>query len=334
MAAFKVRNLEPEELTIWDSFVDSSPQGSVFSKSIWLDAVSDNYRVLGCFKNGELLGGIALVQKKIGWINTLRVPVLTPFQGIIFGHNPKMSDLRRTSIQHEIINNILNFLDKRYKRIVFNNYYSLKDVRPFIWKGYDVTVKYSFTIDLAEPDKLLQNMESRTRYEIKKGERNGIVVFKDNDIEKFDDLHRLVYEKQRKKCPVSTQQLHRIHNILSLRDICNIYFAANKDGTLCSAIFIVTDKDVAYYLMGASHPDFRANGSTSLALWTAIKELSTKFREFDLVGANIPSIAMFKRGFGGKLKSYYRIEKINSIPLYFVFKGLETLRFLRSRMCR
>ena len=51
-----IRRVQRDE---WDSFVESSPQGTIFSKSIWLDLFDADYNIWGYYKNNNLLGGTA-----------------------------------------------------------------------------------------------------------------------------------------------------------------------------------------------------------------------------------------------------------------------------------
>ena len=60
MGNFKFRNLEKNEYEMWNEFVDKSPQGSIFAKTFWLDAVGTKYNILGCFDKGDRLVAVCL----------------------------------------------------------------------------------------------------------------------------------------------------------------------------------------------------------------------------------------------------------------------------------
>ena len=62
--------------------------------------------------------------------------------------------------------------------------------------------------------------------------------------------------------------------------------------------------------MAGADPSHRDSGATSLLYWK-VMEGTTRAR-FDFVGANLASIAFFKRGFGGDLVPYFATEGFGS----------------------
>ena len=48
------------EYAKWDALVAVSPQGSLFSKSWWLEAIGGEIRILGYYESGRLIAGIPL----------------------------------------------------------------------------------------------------------------------------------------------------------------------------------------------------------------------------------------------------------------------------------
>ena len=81
------------------------------------------------------------------------------------------------------------------------------------------------------------------------------------------------------------------------------------------AIVAWINKEKAYWLMAGSTARGKKKGIPSLLLWQIIEDLHKMgFKELDMVGANTPSIAFFKRGFGGKLTEEEKIwERLHEI---------------------
>ncbi len=323
--------MQTNESNLWNEFVDNSPQGSICSKTFWLNCVCEKYNIVGCFKNDELVGGIAFEEKKVMGFSALRSPMLTQSLGIIYKDNSAMNPIKRISLERDILEEILSLLESRYKRIAINNHFTVQDIRTFTWRDYRPFIRYSYIIDLTEINITYSNFESRNKGDIKKSKKNDIEIFSTDNVKLFFDLHKLTYERQNLKCPISYSKTKIIFTALNTLSKCKIYFAKDPQGNICSTIFVAWDNDVAYYLMGASHPNFRSYGSVSLALWTAMQELAEMgIKHFDLYGANTPSIAFFKRGFGGELKQYYRLEKYNSRFLYLTAQGFEIFKFITN----
>jgi hypothetical protein len=324
---FDIRYLATQEYSDWDQFTDHSPQGTLFSKSYWLESVSDSFRIVGCFRDQELIGGIAFEEQKLSGMKFLRNPQLTQFIGFHFLDNSKMNHFRKESLERDIILDTLDFLEPKYKRIAINNHYSINDIRMFTWRNYNPVVRYSFLINLSSRDDLLKEMEQRTRYNIKKSEKKGIQIISEDNLSNFHNLHEMTYKRQGLKCPVSESWLKKIYQNLKSLNKCRIYFARDAAGTILSTAFIVWDGEIAYYLMGAVNYEMRDQGSANLLLWKVMMDLKEmSVRCFDLYGANTPSIALFKRGFGGKLRAYYRVRKINSSLMNLLFNVVESIK--------
>ena len=80
----KVRLLTEDERSLWDNYVDESPQGTVFHKSFWLEASGRKYVIYGYFRGGELYAGICLTYITKFGINVASQPEMTPYSGVLF----------------------------------------------------------------------------------------------------------------------------------------------------------------------------------------------------------------------------------------------------------
>jgi hypothetical protein len=78
-----VRYLRQNEFALWDEFVDISPQGSLFVRSWWLQAVGKETRVLVCIRNGRIVAGIPLLFENRYGLKVCRMPKLTPIWGVL-----------------------------------------------------------------------------------------------------------------------------------------------------------------------------------------------------------------------------------------------------------
>lgn len=264
-----------------------------------------SFQILGCYRGGELVAGLPFETVQIGPIRIVKNPKLTQFLGVLF--HPGIQD---ESIRHDILKQIIQTLEKQNHRIAINCHYSVKDIRPFVWGKYRVITRFSYLVDLSNPDEFHERFESRTKYEIRKAEKNKIEIVSEDNILQFNALHRLTFERQNRKCPIPDGVVQSLYDALKERENVHLLFAKDADGCYTSSVFIMTDRNKAYYLMGANHPDFRGTGSGTLLLWETMKRLHEEgIREFDLYGANTPSISFFKRGFGGRIETYFRLEK-------------------------
>jgi len=107
-----VRYLASSEYEMWDEFVGISPQGTIFSSSLWLRLSGFSFRILACLDgNDNLIGGLAFVEKKVGRIKIITSPPLTPFQGILLKNDSQAKRSRQISRHINVVTSIIRRLE-------------------------------------------------------------------------------------------------------------------------------------------------------------------------------------------------------------------------------
>ena len=102
----------------------------------------------------------------------------------------------------------------------------------------------------------------------------------------------------------------------------------SPEGEIASIVIFVEGFDTLYAWVAGADPTFNPSGATSLLYWRVFEQ--TDFEKFDFVGANIPAIAKFKRGFGGDLVSYFAVEGFKSGMVKTAVAGKKALRQWRA----
>ena len=275
---------EVTDLSEWDDLVEHSSQGTIFSTSKWLKTVHQPYHIYGCYQ-GSLIGGMANFDKPAP---------LTPFQGILV----RDSDMKYTS-QLSLHNEIATALIP-YAPSNFYNHWTFPDVRPFKWAGWSTDIRYTFVVDLTNLPAVWEELEKQTRYEINHA-RKTYTSWMTPDIGVFDGLYSETFKRKGLERPIDSDFVNRVNwNCQAV-----IFCTCSLDAVGSMAV-IIEDTKRAYYILGAS-----GEGHTSsLTLWYAFERLAKEgVKEIDLVGCNNQEIGLFKRGFGGKLVSYYGVKK-------------------------
>lgn len=310
MAELTVREFGADQRPVWDGFVSSSPQGTIFSETLWLQALDNPFRLFGCYKGNDLVGGVAVLEDEAGR-NTRGLFPLTPFQGVIFRDHSAMKHPTRDSLQMQITTALLDRLEAQYCGLTIANHYTFHDLRPFFFRtfghgnSYEVTIRYTHVVDLSDIDASWAAMDDNTRWEIRKAQKVGIRLHHSDDFELFDRMQRRTFERQNLQRDIPADMLTRVFAALRSNGRCRLYLACNPMGVATSGVLTIWDNKRAYYLMGASETEFRNNGSASLTLWNAFQDLAPRLPEIDLVGCNSPRRGEFKAGFGGKLRHYF-----------------------------
>lgn len=277
----------------WDTFVDNSPQGTIFSTTEWMQLYDVPWKVWGYYKNSNLVGGICSFEKP---------QPLTPFQGILTIPTPDMKYANIISLQNEVATALLYVVPQE-----FTNHYMYPDIRPFLWNGFSASVRYTYVVDITNLSQLWANLEKSTRYDITRAQRSHIVLNK--GIEGgFFLLYTETFKRKGLDVPVSESLIKKIYKI----GMGYSAFDAQSKELLASAI-VIFDKKRAYYILAAS----AVSSVPSLLLWEIFKDVASMgYKEMDLVGCNDQNIALYKRGFGGKLMPYYNVRRSNGKDIF------------------
>ncbi len=323
MPKFEVRELTPAQFPLWDRFVAASPQGAIYSETLWLRAGLSPFRIFGCYKGDELVGGVAALESADGR-DLLPVAPLTPFQGILFRDLRDSKLPARYSLEMQITQALLDVLEKRYRQVNLVHHYAYHDLRPFFFRTfgaldrYEVDVRYTLVVALNDLAAAWSAMDSNTHCEVHKAEKNQVRIEAGGDFECFLDMHRRTFERQGQEVDAPEELIRGLYSALKNQERCRLYLARLPSGQVTSGMLAIWDAKRAYYQMGASEPAYRNNGSASLVLWHAFQDLRTRLNlfELDMVGCNSPRRGAFKTGFGGQLRHYFALRLVrNASPV-------------------
>ncbi|KUO53571.1 MAG: hypothetical protein APF76_12240 [Desulfitibacter sp. BRH_c19] len=317
-----------DDMKLYDNFVDASPQGSLFHKSWWLDAVApDKYKIVYIKEKDNILAAWPLVQRKIMKISMILEPQLTPILGIMFAPSSKSKYSESLSEEIRLITKLIDILPKHsyfYQRFhrEFTNWL------PLYWANFKQTTRYTYLIDnLSNLDLVWENIRSNTKRKIRKALRQGIKVVTNVALEEFLKINEMSYKRQGLVVPYSKEYVKAIDAACQKNNARKIFFAIDSEYKLHAAVYIVYDNRVSYYLMGGADPDLRASDAHYLALWEAIKFASTVSQSFDFEGSMHSNIEPVFRGFGGVQASYMEITRGNC----FLHSTFTALRYAWSR---
>jgi hypothetical protein len=119
----------------WDTFVEGSPNGTVYSSTKYLQASEVNYKLYYCYKQDELRAGIALIENDLKDSAVLDDFVI--YNGIMYNKpTNNQNHAQQFSEQFKIQEFISNELIKLYKKVHMRLHTSLVDVRALLWVNY------------------------------------------------------------------------------------------------------------------------------------------------------------------------------------------------------
>ncbi len=317
-----VRILKREEYDMWDAFVEQSDQNSIFSKSFWADNVCNHtknkFHIYGVFnKNNELVAGLPIYSRRKGMFSIAIYPPITPFMGVVYAKRKTDNFSKIESYQKDVVIALNERVKKDFSYITLALHPTITDVRPFKWENWAIDVAYTYYVNLGDIKLLWEQLDKSTKYDIKKAEENDLVFFESDEIKKFYEIYLSTYSRQSMSAPVSENFIAGLYMRLKPKNSCKIYFV-KKGSELLAASLVAFDSKIAYYLLAASNYDFKQYKASSLLLWKILEEVSGRYKEIDLVGANTPNIISFKRGYVSKLVPYYVVSTSSSSFMKFL----------------
>ena len=330
----KLEIFEIHDPEVWDAFVRTSPQGTVFATSAWLEAAGEALGGtpvrFGCFRGGDLVGGCGLLRIQKMGLKKATTPMLTPYSGFLFAPPSAKRAAQEEGKRNTIASQLIERLEKDFHYGFLRHPPALHDVRPFRWAGWSVEVRYTYVVSLEDMEAAWGNCEHSIRKQINKAEKRDIKIMKSGHIDSFLELQDRSFARQKIASPLARDRMRQFYEQLSARDLCRLYVAEDASNRPLSARIVVPGFDTVYDWIAGADPDYYAIGATPLLVWTIMKEMSESHSTFDFSGANLPSVSKFKRGFGGELRSYYVAEKYSSMISKALIKGHLMLKGRRA----
>jgi hypothetical protein len=304
-----------EDKQVWDVFVSTSPQRSIFIFSKFLDSLSANYDLVTCYEKEKIVAGVMVIYSEMGKPVISTFP-FTQYQGMLLADNTQKATHSQITHEFKVVEYFIKQLTDRYGNFSFCHSWRLRDLRPFQWHNYHEPEKGQFKIDLRYTGILdLQKFESFEAYlssvrtvrkqEFKKSSQ--ILRFQlSEDVSLLDTLHAKTFERQ------NIERSHKdsiLVESISKNAIVGGYgklAVAYLDDIPVSAVLFLYDDRTAYYLFGANDPAYRNANAGAFLLIRMIKDaIENGLKEIDFVGANSPQRGDFKVSFNAELKPYH-----------------------------
>ncbi len=295
----------------WNDVVWESPYGTVFHTFEWMDILEKQYKVkkrtLGIFENEELIGVFPTFLQRKAFLKILTSPLhetATPYGGPIVENN-KLNDVIQA---FDTYSECADYYD-----ITFSPKYNLSQ---YLQNNFNFVERYTYILNLDQPlDLIWENLNKKCRNAIRKAKKNDVTIVEGNskkDLEDFWRMTEVTFHKWGTESPISIDYTKAVYNAFFPEEQFKIIFAEHDGERIGGAIFLCF-ADRIYYWQGASYPEYYRFAPNNLIQWHIIEwAVKNGFRTYDMLGANIPSIANFKGSFGGDLVKYSYIQKSHS----------------------
>lgn len=327
----------------WNTFVASSGMGHVFQSYEWGEIKTaqgwEPIR-LALEEDGIIKAGASILRRKIPFTN--RAILYIP-RGPIWDYTDKGLS--------ESLFDALTKIAEESKAVFLKINPDIEDDERtsnfFLERGFTVSKKpimhrCTFRLDLCQnPDDILKQMESRTRYAIRVSEKKGVLISDTSTKEDLDTFYRLYCETFR-RASISPQPYRHfldVWKVLVSKGLARIFLASYQEQVIAGA-FILMFGDKCWYLWGASSGLHRDANPNQALQWHIIRWAKERgYHWYDLQGVPCQvkkgdplwGIYLFKRGFGGQfVKLIGEWDLVLSPDLYRLLNRLQPI-YLRWR---
>jgi hypothetical protein len=284
----------------YDELVATSPQGSVFCASWWLDAVApgrwDAHEVE---ENGRVVAAWPTIVRHTRVGDVHAGAPLTPFLGPLF---PPGEGARRRSRELKLVETLLEQIGP-FAHLEARCNPAFDYWTPLRWHGFSQTTNYTWRLpDLTDLDAVFAGFRENIRGHVRAAEKNGTTV-EEGSLADLLDVHRRRFARD-------PEGIDRIDAAAAQRSARTILVARDAEGTARAAGYFVHDRRFTTYLLAATDAEVR--GAASAVLWDAIKRASERGNGFDFEGSMLRHVESFVRSFGGVPTPYSIVWRTRS----------------------
>lgn len=314
-----IREVVAADYADWDCFVAQHPSGGVFQLSsmirIYESVPSLLPIALAAYDDcGRIMGGV------VGCIFTEKEGLLAPLarRAIIMGG----ALLSPTDPGVTLAALMCAFERASLRRPLYSEVWLLAErSAPDIWSalGYTWIPHLNFMIDLsAGRDVLWDGLSASRRKDIRRSERQGVLIDVASTWAEHREFHRLVCDNYRRLgLPAPSVTLFRgAYDILVPQGLACCYVARHK-GRMVGGRMVLCYKDLVYDWYAGSASGLRGLYPDEALVWRVLRDhIEAGYRWFNFGGAGHPDVEYgpreFKRRFGGQLVNHGRLRKVHA----------------------
>lgn len=294
----------------WGAFLGTAPSATIFHANKWLAVLARTYgceiRRLGFLEGGCMVAGIPVVVRRKFIYRIAGSPasgLVTPYQG------PVCREPTRYIEAFEAFWRYAGSAGWDFVEVT-----PPPDNLPVDCRLKDPQIRYepqrTVHLDLTLGEaKLFQEMDPECRRAIRAAKKRGAEVTEvdaggDEWIDSYFHASSEMYRRQGRPPAIPRTFFENLRDIFMADLRLKILIAVYRSEVIAGAVFLV-DRETLYFCDGVSRSAYNHLRPSNLIHWTIICWACMQgLRTYDMLGANIPSIARFKKGFGGRFVPY------------------------------
>jgi hypothetical protein len=314
-----VRELGEGDFDAWRAVLARSLQGGPYGLPEYLSALCEatgaRYRIIGVFLNDQLVGGAPLYERRerAGTVVTNRT--LLYYNGIVLDLPPRKFHSDGTAQMQSVLAALEGSLaGLGHAHVSLHNHASLTDLRPFLARGWHVSLSYTYVVSLADMSEQWERVDQNLKRLIRRCEREGVTYREDTD---FDALFRLHWQTHRRKgAPLYLPEaaFRRFFERVYSCGLARLAHAVFNDQVVASQLMLVGPNPVSHTVCAGADEEHLRLGASAFLRWNAFLSLQRDgYVENDLTDASLNPVTRFKSQLGGDLTPTFSIARSDSL---------------------
>lgn len=288
----------------YDSFVASSPQGTVFAESWWLDAVAGP----GNWETGALIGTDGRMQA--AWPTVTRrsragvVRVGAPLTPALGPLLPPREGRSARSREAELLDALLEQLGP-YLHLEARCSPAFDYWTPLHWHGFGQTSHYTWRMEApVDVEAAWLHAHERVRRNVRKAGKQGVAIVDGASGSLVEMMGETFSRQDLTGAAPDSAMVQRLVAAAVERQRGEVLEARDAGGRLHAAGLFVWDARSTWYLAGGADTALRSSGAMTALMWEAIRRSADRGTAFDFEGSMLRHVELFVRAFGGVPAAY------------------------------
>ncbi len=261
--------------------------------------------------DGELV--LPVLARGRGAGRRLAVPPLFPYYSFHYAGTLLQAGFHGEQVRLQLQEQLLTYLQDNFSEVELNLHPDITDVRPFIWAGYAVKVRYTYLLSLA-PGGSTPLVADFLARDLARARRCGLEVRKELSTEGALPPVLASFRRNGIRPAFSPEVLADICGELLAAGQLRV-FTVREGARVLASLLVLADGPVVYHWLSGMEERAKETGANKLLFVSTIEQLQAEgcWKMLDFWGGDIRAISYFKSAMGGTLQTYFTVSRANCL---------------------